>query len=290
MPEPFVDTETDRTKSRWVAKAYNDFVRATGRQRTTLRGLFYFVLDRKEQDYPICGAFVGEIRITRPYHESDGDRLPKWVSRARRLGFIPEDAILDEVPGEQIFTPKSDENAPYHVEVWLDKSAFNPLLQSVCDKYNATLVSIDGRPSKGAIYDLYRRSVGHPTIIACLSDLSASSLAFCRDLASEIGREKPAGEWDMRLKRIGLTPEQVLNLGIPQVSSERSRSVDEAYYKKYIEPYRLNPKKMSELDALEAHYPGGIAGFIDDALSKIESADNEKLLLDLKEGNRSRRG
>jgi len=39
---------------------------------------------------------------------------------------------------------------------------------------------------------------------------------------------------------------------------------------------------MSELDALEAHYPGGIAGFIDDALSKIDGSDKEQLLLDLK--------
>lgn len=288
IPEPFVDTETDRTKSRWVAKAYSDFIRETGRQRTTLRGLFYYALKRKEHDYPICGKFVGEIRITRPYHESDGERLPKWAGRARQLGFIPADAILDETPGEQVFAPKSGGNKPYRIEVWLNKSAFNPLLVPVCDKYGATLVSIGGKPSKAAIDSLYQRSAGHPTIIVCLSDLSASSLPFCRDLAAEIGKEKPAGEWDIRLKRIGLTPEQVLDGGIPQVASERSRSVDEAYYRKYIEPYHLNPKKMSELDALEAHYPEGIAGFLDDALSKIDSIDKEKLLLDLKEGSRNR--
>jgi len=73
MTEPFVDSEVDRTKSRWVAKAYREF----GRSRTTLRSLFYFALQRKEPDYPICGGFVGEIRCTRPYHESDGDKLAK---------------------------------------------------------------------------------------------------------------------------------------------------------------------------------------------------------------------
>ncbi|MGA9098852.1 MAG: hypothetical protein WB392_07980 [Methanotrichaceae archaeon] len=282
IPEPFVDTETDRTKSRWVAIAYRDFVRETGRQRTTLRGLFYYALKRKEHDYPICGKFVGEIRITRPYHESDGERLPKWISRARKLGVIPADAILDEVPGEQVFTPELEENKPHRVEVWLNKSALNPLLQPVCDKHGATLVSVDARPSKAAIDDLYRRSAGYAAIILCLSDLSASSLSFCRDLAAEIGKEKPTGEWDIRLKRIGLTPEQVLDLGIPQVTGARSGNVDEAYYRKYIEPYRLNPRKMSELDALEVHYPGGVAGFINDALSKIDGSDKEQLLLDLK--------
>ncbi len=285
IPEPFVDTETDRTKSRWVAKAYQEFIRETGRQRTTLRGLFYYALKRKEQDYPICGKFVGEIRITRPYHESDGERLPKWVNRARKLGFIHADAILDEVPGEHFFLPESEGNMPYRVEVWLNKSAFNPILQPVCDKHSATLVSVDGKPSKTAIDDLYQRSVGHATIIICLSDLSASSLSFCRDLAVEIAKGKPAGEWDIRLKRIGLTPKQVLNLDIPQVTGERSGNVDEAEYRKYVEPFRLNPRKMSELDALEAHYPGGIAGFIDDALSKTNGSDNEQLMLDLKGGH-----
>ena len=103
MTEPFVDTETDRTKSRWVAKALKDF----GRPRTTVRGLFYFAMRRGVSDYPICGKLVGEIRICRPYTEGDGERLPKWVSRARNLGFIPEDAILDETPGEQVFLPET---------------------------------------------------------------------------------------------------------------------------------------------------------------------------------------
>ena len=106
MTEAFVFTETDRTKSRWVARTYQDFVKNTGRPRTTLRGLFYYALQMKASDYPICGGFVGEIRITRPYHESDGEKLAKWMSKARSLGFIPADAILEETAGEQIFLPE----------------------------------------------------------------------------------------------------------------------------------------------------------------------------------------
>src|SRR5512136_375706 len=96
MADPFVETETDRTKSKWLAKVYHDFMKEFGRPRTTLRALFYYALKRNDSDYPICGGFVGEIRITRPYHESDGQKLPKWMSKARSLGFIPADAILEE--------------------------------------------------------------------------------------------------------------------------------------------------------------------------------------------------
>ena len=171
MTEAFVYTETDRTKSKWVARTYQDFVKNTGRSRTTLRGLFYYALQMKASDYPICGGFVGEIRITRPYHENDGEKLPKWMSKARRLGFIPADAILEETAGEQIFLPEIVQLRPYSLEVWVAKSALNPLLYPICQKHGVTLVSVNGRASDDAISALYQRC-RHPTIILCLSDLS----------------------------------------------------------------------------------------------------------------------
>jgi hypothetical protein len=137
MTEPFVNSEVDRTKSRWVAKAYREF----GKSRTTLRALFYFAMQRKESDYPICGGFVGEIRCTRPYHESDGEKLPKWAGKASRMGFIPADAILEEVPGEHVFLPAVSaaklatkpaiEPGTCH-RTLAKQSALNPLLEPVC--------------------------------------------------------------------------------------------------------------------------------------------------------------
>lgn len=38
--EAYVFTETDKTKSKWVARVYQDFLRSTGRPKTTLRGSF----------------------------------------------------------------------------------------------------------------------------------------------------------------------------------------------------------------------------------------------------------
>ena len=81
MAEPFAYTETDRTKSKWLANVYQDFVKNIGRSKTTLRALFYYALQRNVSDYPICGYFVGEIRVTRPYHEMDCEKLPKWMKK-----------------------------------------------------------------------------------------------------------------------------------------------------------------------------------------------------------------
>jgi hypothetical protein len=274
MTEPFMETETDRTKSRWVARAYRDFVTTFGRPSTTLRALFYYALQRDEEDYPICGGFVGEIRATRHYHESDGERLLKWVGRAKILGFIPADAILDESPGEHVLLPKAETKKPYRVELWLNKSAFDTLLSPVCEKHGVTLVSTS-KPSKGAIKSLFSRSEGFTTIILCLSDLSIGSLPFCRDLGREISG--PNCGKDIRVKRIGLTPEQVLSLKIPQVRGERGTK-NEALYRGYLGPYGLSPSRMTELDALEVYYPGGIAAFIDNTLSGYEDIESGKTL------------
>ena len=287
MTEPFVYSETDRTKSKWIAKAYQDFVEKTGRSRTTQRALFYHALQRKDSDYPICGGFVGEIRITRPYHESDGEKMPKWTSKAKMLGFIPVDAILDEVPGEHISLPEIIPDRPYSVEVWLNKSALNPLLYHICQRHGATLVSVDGRVSENAVLALFQRCV-RPTVILCLSDISPVSVFFCRDLALKIAQSSSQKKgMDIRLKCIGLNPEQVLELKLPAVRASFNSKEDQERFKRYLKSQSMNPKNMVELDALEVYYPRGIAGFLDEILSKYSHSfdpNDESWLLNMKKG------
>ncbi len=270
VAEAFVETETDRTKSRWVARAYGDFVAEFGRPRTTLRALFYYALQRKASDYPICGGFVGEIRITRPYHESDGEKLQKWVGRAKRLGVLPADAILDEVPGEQVLLPTFPCKGPLYIEVWLNKSSLNQLLRPVCERHGATLASVEGRASKEAIKALRQRcdcqGTGRSALILCLSDLSPASSPFREDLEARIA-ESGLSE-NIKLKRIGLEPEQVLDLKLPMVRATAGSKEERERFKRYLKSYPLDSKKMDELDALEVYYPGGVAGFLEAALSK----------------------
>lgn len=271
MAEAFVYTETDKTKSRWVARAYQDFVKSTGRSRTTLRGLFYHALQMKDSDYPICGGFVGEIRITRPYHENDGEKLSKWMGKARALGFIPADSILEETAGEQVFLPETDPERPYSLEVWINKSALNPLIYPVCQKYGAALVSITGRASKDAISGLNQRC-RQPTLILCLSDLSPSGAFFCEDLAEDIVQARPSlGCKDIKIKCIGLKPEQVLDLKLPLVTANMNSKEDQSRFRRYLKPHSIDPRRMAELDCLEVYYPGGVAGFLGELLSKYQS-------------------
>lgn len=284
MTEAFVETETHRTKCKWVAKALQDF----GKPRTTIRALFYYALGRKESDYPICGGFVGEIRVTRPYHESDGEKLPKWANKARELGYIPKSAFLEEVPGEHIFLPDApSEIRPYRIELWLNRSAFDPLLLPICTKQGAALVSISSRPLAGAVEALLHRSQRNTTIILCLSDLSIHGFTFCRDLAQAVARENHQEERDIRLKHVALIPDQVLERKIPMVPGEKGPRKHHNLYKGYLRSCGLDPRRMAELDALEAYYPRGIAGFVEDTLSRYTpdlDLDQEEWRLDLERG------
>lgn len=283
MTEPFVETETDRTKSRWVAKALKEF----GRSKTTTRALFYYAMHKGSEglsDYPICGGFVGEIRITRPYSESDGERLPKWVGRAKKLGFIPEESLIDETSGEEVFLPQGRQEKPYRIEVWSNKSSIGPLLQRTCCRYGAAVVTTGAAPSKEVIEDLWKRA-DLPTVILCLCDLSVGSFTFSQDLSQEIARLKSSGRCDIRVKHIALTPRQVIDLKIPMVRGEKCPKEAKDRYKECLEPYGLDHKKMAEIDALEVFYPGGIAKFVDDELSKCSvDLGDERRLADLSRG------
>jgi hypothetical protein len=249
MAEPFVETETCRTKCRWVAKVFEEF----NRPRTTVRSLFYHALRRGKSDCPICGGFVGEIRVTRPFDESDASRLVKWVTLASELGYIPRDALLEEMPGIHVLTP--DHRSVADAELWINRSALNPLIWPVCNRYGITLVSVSGARLDDALQDLRIRAEDEELCLLCMADLSPSGLSFVttlRDALSDSG---------MRVMHIAMTPEQVVRLQIPMVRADK-KSIDKQY-KEILRGAGLDGRMMAELDALEACYPGGIAGFLE---------------------------
>jgi hypothetical protein len=263
MTEPFVDAEVDRTKSKWVANTFKEF----GKPKTTLRSLFYFALSRSTPDYPICGGFVGEIRIMRPYHESDGEKLGKWLGKAVKMGYVPKDAILEDAPREQIVLFAS-EKANLHHELWVNKSALSPLLLSLCKKLGVTLVSLNHRPSKEAVLALVKRAKTGTTLVFCLSDLSADEFLFCEDLAQSISLVSGPDKPNIQVKRIGLYPEQVVDLGIPMVPAKTTERRLQERFKNHLKPFRLDPRRMAELDALKVYHPQGLSGFVAEALSE----------------------
>ena len=63
------------------------------------------------------------------------------------------------------------------------------------------------------------------------------------------------------------------------VSQEKGSKEASRQFKSYLQAYGLDHKKMAELDALEAFYPKGMAGFCEDLLTEYS-----KDVSDAKEG------
>ena len=272
--QAFVFTETDRTKSKWVARVYQDFLRKTGRPKTTLRGLFYHALQMRDSEYPICGGFVGEIRIMRPYHEQDGAKLSKWASKSIEMGFVSPEAIIYEsseegsfLPGEVQANANNDriESAAV-IEVWLNKPSLSSLLIPICKKHGIALIWFDIHPSQEAISSLFARAPARTTILT-LSDLNLKSAFFAQTLAESIEASRPKGcRARIEIKPLGIVPEQIGELKIPLVQGGKGSKDEEARFARIMKRCSLDPGKMAELDALEVSYPGGVAAFLDDAL------------------------
>ena len=278
-----IEAAVDRTKTGWVAGVHREF----GRPQTTVAALYYFALGREAADYPICGGFVGEIRAVRRYHETDCPKLEKWVDRAKLFGRLPEDAILAPLVGE--FVPQDSEEDEEkkvagaagperpRIELWMASPSLARLVLPVCTKMGAALVSVDGRPTADAARRLIDRVRGaksrsrSPTLVLCLSDLSPSGFAFCRDLNSLIkdlissGGDGP----DLRMARVGLSPRQVLDLGIPTIPGRAGSKEEKKFYSRYVKPSGFDPERIAELDALEAYHPCGIAGFVEEVLARF---------------------
>jgi hypothetical protein len=278
MSQAFVETETHRTKSKWVAGVFRELGR-----RTTIRALYYYALSRKESDYPICGGFVGEIRITRPFHESEGDKIFKWARTSQMLGYLPQDAFLEET-GDLVYIPLQPPEGQ-RTELWISRPVFSPLLLPVCQRHSAALVSVGRRPPEEALRDLGRR-LDRPTAILGLSDLSAEDFSFSRDLAGRILEDGAFAGKDVKVLHLAINPMQVAGLGLPMVPGRKASKDEQERYKKYLRPYALDHRRMTELDALEAFFPGGMAGFVDRMLAQSSSigSGGEILLLDLKKG------
>ena len=294
-------TAIDYLKAEWAAKVFKE----ANREKTTARALHYFALGR--DDYHVFSR--NGLRETRIYQDGDARIFSDWVALAKRMGVIRWDAVPDEtvgeygdleyVPTDMAFSYEyslgrpdmaslreylerktiaaeyySLEMAqPYHLELWVEKSTMNNILQPVCDRYNAVLVTFRGHPSWGAAWKMCNRALkdGRLTILLYLSDMDASGFLMAHELCdkvAEINQNFFNGGLDIRIRRIGLTPQQVRENNIPLVVRKETERNNFRLYREYVESAGLDYTKKAELDALERYYSGGIQAFVSEWLER----------------------
>ena len=152
---------------------------------------------------------------------------------------------------------------PYLLEVWIEKSTMNSELFPICRSMGANLVTSIGFQSITAAVNLLQRAkdAGKPARVFYISDFDPAGdgmpVAVSRQL--EYWREIYAPEIDVKLTPLLLTKEQVREYRLPRIPIKDSDLRKEAFEDRYGEG-------AVELDAMEAIYPGELAGIVQDAL------------------------
>lgn len=145
---------------------------------------------------------------------------------------------------------------PYHLELWIEKSTMNHILQKVCNRYGMTFVVASGQMSLTLVTELYNRietlEKPKPIRIFYLRDFDpageAMAIAMSRKLEWYI--RKNNSDVDVKVIDIGLNHYQCKKYKLPRTPMDKK---DENYSAGFQERYGQG---ATELDALEAIYPG----------------------------------
>lgn len=202
------------------------------------------------------------------YESPDPDyRVTGWDDSAYELPDLPQlpelQADLPDLPAYEIRGYESIQQ-PYHVEVWCEKTTMNDVLLPLCQRYRCNLVVGAGELSITAVVDFMHRAqaAGRPAHILYVSDFDPAGMGMPISVARKIEyfqRNEGFHNLDIRLQPVVLTAAQVAQYNLPRVPVKdtdlRKASFEAAYGQGQV-----------ELDALEALYPGQLAGIMREAI------------------------
>lgn len=237
-------------------------------------------VDRRNPDPIVNAQFEGESEPDYTvesggwwgYHELPD--LPKLPDLPHELPDLP-DFYTDGYKAQQ----------PYLVEVWAEKTTMNDILEPLCRRYGANLVTGAGELSVSAVVAFLERvrAADRPARILYVSDFDPAGLGMPISIARKIEffqRDNGDGGLDIKLQPIILTAAQVASYNLPRVpvkDSDRRKANFEA----------AHGEGQVELDALEAIYPGELeqivkAAILDyyDPTLESRAAEQEQALID----------
>lgn len=160
---------------------------------------------------------------------------------------------------------------PYHLEIWCEKSTMNDILVPLCEEYGVNLITSIGTQSITGVIKLLRARVGvigKPTRIFYISDFDPAGDTMPTGVARQIEfwLEYYGMTDDIKLKPIVLTKQQVRNYKLPRMPIKEKETRKAKFEERYGEG-------ATELDALEALYPGELANIITDAIEEFWDED-----------------
>ena len=183
---------------------------------------------------------------------------------------------------------------PYHVELWIEKSTMNDVLEPVCKRFDINLVYSIGFQSITSAVHIVRRAEqvklqaaeaigrafysGKPTRIFYISDFDPAGDFMPQAVARQIEYwiEQYSLDLDICLTPLALTREQAIEYQLPRIpikEKDLRRNNFEAAY----------GEGATELDALEALHPGQLAHIVESAVAPYRDETLERDLHDVQD-------
>lgn len=290
--DPFyVGTPADLEQAEWFRSLWDRAGYSTG---VHLRRVHYWAVGRGDVVLP---KPIKQATATAPDGKSDRymNSIEAWkylcqASKvARYSGLVDITAVIDaknpdpivnanpglfsryveaELPDIDAIRVKSwvahyDDVMPYLIEVWVEKSTMNDVLEPVCRRFHANLCTFQGEASITAVSDMVKRiqAADRPVRIFYISDFDPAGNSMSKAVARKLewlAKKRDAGQ-DIKLQSLVLTPEQVADFDLPRTPLKSSELRADKFEERFGEG-------GVELDALEAIYPGRLAEIVTEAL------------------------
>lgn len=276
--DPFYKgTDGDHVLARWFKRLWDDAGYTSG---VHLRRAHYYAVSQ-----PNLLMHNGK-----PYENTQHcwGYLTKASKIARYLGYVKIEAVVDNknpdpivnlevfqhaapsfdmygldfaAPKFWLYANRYGTLAPYHIEIWAEKSTMNDVLEPIGKEYHANIVTFQGEASISAVYQLAMRikKSGKPARIFYLSDYDPAGNSMSKAVARKLEwmfQYLNMDEADAKVKSLVLTSDQIRQYRLPRTpikKSERRAASFEADH----------GVGAVELDALEALHPGELATIIE---------------------------
>jgi hypothetical protein len=176
---------------------------------------------------------------------------------------------------------------PYHVEIWIEKSTMDEVLEPVCRRLHVNLITGEGFQSITNVVKLLQRvcALGKPARIFVISDFdpAGDSMPVAIARQAEFWLPAFAAGADVKVTALALTREQVKAYRLPPIPIKDSDTRKAGFEERYGEG-------AVELDALEAVRPGALGRLVRDAIAPYRDPTLEDRLAEAEAEARDRAG
>ena len=188
--------------------------------------------------------------------------------------------LVDTIIEEIMWSIPRYENSGYQnyfLAIFCEKSSMNSYITPVVEEFGGVFQPLVGESSLERVEAIARRAaeLKKPVRIFYISDFDPSGEQMPVSVARKVewfAREKYKFPFDVKLKPIVLTYDQVLRYQLPGIPTKEGDSRAKAFIER-------NGDRATELDALEALYPGELARIIREALEPYYDRENPRTVM-----------